>query len=149
MIQVLRKVKKSVVLLFIILREPRGSQLGQDKWRGESFQTLAEEPLGTDSHRTICKQSSEYWLLTGHNNTMQSANRFSWVRTRWLLSCHSCAVYSPSFPNQTKELPMSRKMFWMLSAWARENSVSDGSQCVVNNRKFKMRQRRTRNQKKT
>ena len=28
----------------------------------------------------------------------------------------SCAVYSPSFPNQTKELPMSRKMFRMLSA---------------------------------
>ena len=30
----------------------------------------------------------------------------------------------------------------------RENSVSDGSQCIVNNRKFKMRRRRTRNQKK-
>ena len=29
-----------------------------------------------------------------------------------------------------------------------ENSVSHGSQCIVNNRKFKMRQRRTRNQKK-
>ena len=78
----------------------------------------------------------------------QSADRFSWVRTRWLLSCHSCAVYSPSFPNQTKELPMSRKMFRMLSAWARENSVSDGSQCIVNNRKLKMRRCRTRNQKK-
>ena len=48
----------------------------------------------------------------------QSADRFSLVRTRWLLSCHSCAVYSPSFPNQTKELPMSQKMFRMLSAWA-------------------------------
>ena len=78
----------------------------------------------------------------------QSANRFSWVRTRWLLSCHSCAVYSRSFPNQTKQLPMSRKMFRMLSAWARENSVSDGSQCIVNNRKFKMRRCWTRNQKK-
>ena len=78
----------------------------------------------------------------------QSADRFSWVRTRWLLSCHSCAVYSPSFPNQTKELPMSRKMFRMLSAWARENSVSDGSQCILNNRKFKMRRCQTRNQKK-
>ena len=90
------------------------------------------------------------WL--GTKNTLyycaQSANRFSWVRSQWLLSCHSCAVYSRSFLNQTKELPMSRKMFWMLSAWARENSVSDRSQCVVNNRKFKMRRRRTRNQKK-
>ena len=29
-----------------------------------------------------------------------------------------------------------------------ENSVSDGSQCIVNNRKFKMRRHRTRNKKK-
>ena len=40
---------------------------------------------------------------------------------------------------------MSRKTFWILSAVAglrRENSVSDGSQCIVNKRKFKMKQRR-------
>ena len=40
---------------------------------------------------------------------------------------------------------MSRKTFRMLSAGADldwENSVSDGSQCIVNNRKFKMKRRR-------
>ena len=31
---------------------PRGSQSGREKWCDESFQTLAEEPLGTDSHWT-------------------------------------------------------------------------------------------------
>ena len=31
-----------------------------------SFQAQAEEPLGTDSHRTISKRSSECWLLIGH-----------------------------------------------------------------------------------
>ena len=31
-----------------------------------SFQAQAKEPLGTDSHRTISKRSSECWLLIGH-----------------------------------------------------------------------------------
>ena len=93
------------------------------------------------------------WLGTKNAlyHCAQSANRFSWVRTRWLLSCHSCAVYSPSFPNQTKELPMSRKMFRMLSAWAiqfAEKILFLTNHNIVNNRMFKMRRRRTRNQKK-
>ena len=33
--------------------------------REESFQAWAEEPLGTDSHRTISKRSRECWLLIG------------------------------------------------------------------------------------
>ena len=47
-------------------RRPRGSQSGREKRRDESFQAQAEEPLGTDSHRTISKRSSECWLLIGH-----------------------------------------------------------------------------------
>ena len=47
-------------------RRPRGSQLSREKRRDESFQAQAEEPLGTDSHRTISKRSSECWLLIGH-----------------------------------------------------------------------------------
>ena len=35
--------------------------------RGEIFQASAEEPLGTDSHRTISKRSRECWFLIGHN----------------------------------------------------------------------------------
>ena len=34
-------------------RRPRGSQSDRKKRRDESFQPWAEEPLGTDSHRTI------------------------------------------------------------------------------------------------
>ena len=52
------------------------------------------------------------------NRRTVSPELFSWVRTRPLLSRHSCPVRSPSFPNQTKELPMSRKTFRMLSAGA-------------------------------
>ena len=47
-------------------RRPRGSQLGWEKRRDESFQVRAKEPLGTDSHRTISKNSSRCRLLIGH-----------------------------------------------------------------------------------
>ena len=47
-------------------RRPRGSQSSREKRRDESFRAWAEEPLGTDSHRTISKRSRECWLLIGH-----------------------------------------------------------------------------------
>ena len=47
-------------------RRPRGNQSGWKKRRDESFQARAEETLGTDSHQTISKRSSECWLLIGH-----------------------------------------------------------------------------------
>ena len=81
------------------------------------------------------------------NRRTASPEFFSWVRTRRLLSRHSCPVRSPSFPNQKR-----RNYRWVekrfgcyqqeqfILHW--ENSVSDGSQCIVNNRKFKMKRRR-------
>ena len=47
-------------------RRPRGSQSSREKRRDKSFQAQAEELLGTDSHRTISKRSSECWPLIGH-----------------------------------------------------------------------------------
>ena len=47
-------------------RRPRGSQSGREERRDESFQVRAKEPLGTDSHRTISKNSSGCRLLIGH-----------------------------------------------------------------------------------
>ena len=47
-------------------RRPRVSQSGREKGRDESFQVRAKEPLGTDSHRTISKNSSGCRLLIGH-----------------------------------------------------------------------------------
>ena len=38
----------------------------REKGRDESFQVRAKEPLGTDSQRTISKNSSGYRLLIGH-----------------------------------------------------------------------------------
>ena len=64
-------------------RRPRGGQSGQEKWCNESFQAQVEKPLGTHSHWTISKRSSECWLLIGHKNALyycaQSANSISGV----------------------------------------------------------------------
>ena len=46
-------------------RRPRGSQSGR-KRRDKSLQVPAKDPLGTDSHRTISKNSSRCQLLIGH-----------------------------------------------------------------------------------
>ena len=49
-------------------RRPRGSQSGREKRRHESFHVRAKDPLSTDSHRTISKNSSRCRLLIGHKN---------------------------------------------------------------------------------
>ena len=51
------------------LRRPRGSQSGRENRRDESFQVRAKEPLGTDSYRTISKNSNGCRLLIGHKKT--------------------------------------------------------------------------------
>ena len=92
-------------------RRPRGSQSGREKRRDESFQVRAEEPLGTDSHRTISKNSSGCRLLIGHkkmlciiepNRRTVSPEFFSWVRTRRLLSRYTFPVRSPCLCVQGK-----------------------------------------------
>ena len=76
------------------------------------------------------------------NRRTASPEFFSWVRTRRLLSRHSCPVRSRSSPNQKR-----RNYRWVEKRFGCyqqeqfnlhwENSVSDGSQCIVNNRKLK------------
>ena len=138
-------------------RRPRGSQLGREKRRDESFQVRAKEPLGTDSHRTISKNSSGCRLLVGHkkcfvlivpNRRTVSPDFFSWDRTRRLLSRHTCPVRSPSLCVQGKLLfstfltrnegttDESKKRLGCYQQeqfnLPREYSVFDGSQCFVN-----------------
>ena len=82
--------------------------------------------------KKLCIISPNRWTV--------SPEFFLWVRTRRLLSCHGCLVRSPSFPNywwvEERFGCYQREQFNL--HW--ENSVSDGSQCIVNNRKFKMQQ---------
>ena len=47
--------------------ETQGRSVGSGKKaRRKLFFFFSENPLGTDSHRTISNRSSEYWLLIGH-----------------------------------------------------------------------------------
>ena len=46
--------------------ETQGRSVGPGERRDKSFQARAEKPLGTDSHQTISKRSSECLLLIGH-----------------------------------------------------------------------------------
>ena len=68
-------------------RRPGGNQSGREKRRDESFQVRAKEPLVTDSHRTISKNSSRCRFLIGHKNRRYTSPEFfSCVSTRRLLS---------------------------------------------------------------
>ena len=75
--------------------ETQGQSVGSEKRRDKSFQVRAKERLGTDSHRTISKNSRRCQLLIGHkkmlciivpNRRTVSLEFFSWVCTRRLLS---------------------------------------------------------------
>ena len=73
--------------------------------REESFQAWAEEPLGTDSHRTISKRSRECWLLLGHKNALyysvQSANSFPRVL---FVSSYTTSIILPQLPGSFPKL---------------------------------------------
>ena len=51
-------------------RRPRGGKSGREKRRDRSYEAQAEKPLGTDSHRTISKRSSECQLLIGYKKML-------------------------------------------------------------------------------
>ena len=92
------------------------------------------------------------------NRRTVSSEFFSLVRTRRLLSRHTCPVRSPSLCVQGKLLfsifltrnegttDESKKRLGCYQQeqlnLPREYSVFDGSQCIVNNRKIEMRRRR-------
>ena len=53
-----------------ILGDPGAVSRRRAKWRDESFQERAEEPLGTKSQRTISKRLCEYGLLIGQKKSL-------------------------------------------------------------------------------
>ena len=61
-----REKNSSLYVRTSISRQIKRGRRSAGKLRDESFQVQAEKPLGTDSHQTISKRSSECWLLIGH-----------------------------------------------------------------------------------
>ena len=143
-------------------RRPRSSQWGGEKRWDESFQVRAKEPPGTDSHRTISKNSSGCRLLIGYKKCFvllcPIGEKFLLSSFREFVHDGYYSVRSPSLCVQGKLLfstfltrnegttDESKKRLGCYQReqfnLPREYSVFDGSQCIVNNRKFKMRRRR-------
>ena len=46
--------------------ETQGQSVGPGEKARRKFSSTGGKPLGTDSHRTVSKRSSECWLLIGH-----------------------------------------------------------------------------------
>ena len=109
-------------------RRPRGSQSGREKRRDESFQVRAKEPLGTDSHRTITKNSSGCWLLIGHKKCIvllcPIGEHISWVLfvcsyTTAVVSNTACLAHAPKKCKHSGNFPFDIKSpsdFKILSA---------------------------------
>ena len=113
------------------LFRPRSGQASDKFATGPSSETQGQavEP-GEKARRKFSSTGGRapgYRLSQDHFQTVKRMLAPDWIgeqfllsyfRTRRLLSRHSCLVPSPSFPNQTKERPMSRKTFRMLLAGA-------------------------------
>ena len=113
------------------------------------FQKFKRIPAPDWAQKMLC-------IIVPNRRTV-SPEFFSWVRTRRLLSCHTCPVRSPSLCEQGKLLfstfltrnegttDESKKRLGCYQQeqfnLPREYSVFDSSQCIVNNRKIKMRRR--------
>ena len=90
-------------------RRPRGSQSGGEKRRDESFQVIkAEEPLGTDSHRTISRNSSGCRLLIGHKKFFVLLCP---IGEQFLQSSYTTAIVSPHFPGSFTKLVRAGETF--------------------------------------
>ena len=79
-------------------RQFRNGSFPREKRRDESFQVRGKEPLGTDYHRTISKNSSRCRLLIGHKKCFvllcPIGEHISWV----LLVCsYTKAIWIKGF----------------------------------------------------
>ena len=141
--------------LFILGDPVRPVSRAGEKARRKFSSTGGKAPgyrLSPDHFQTVKRMLAPDWAqkmlcIIVPNWRTASPEFFSWVRTRRLLSRHNCPARSRSFPNQErKNYRWVEKRFGCYQQeqfnlhW--ENSVSDGSQCIVNNRKFKMKRRR-------
>ena len=112
-----------------ILGDPGAVSRGRTKWRDESFQERAEEPLGTKSHRTISKRLCEYPLLIGQKKSLvlfcPIRSRYSRSRlemVRWDLvprgsSARSWKLSSRHFARPRLTAPGSPRMLFILHGY--------------------------------
>ena len=144
--------------------ETQGQSVGSGEKAGRRFSSTGERApgyqLSPNYFQKLKRLAASYWAhkmlcIIVPNRRTASPEFFSWVRTRQLLSRHTCRARSPSLCVQGKlflfyfPIQKRRNYRWVekkrLGCYEqeqlnlpREYSVFDGSQCIVNNRKFKM-----------
>ena len=147
--------------------ETQGQSIGSGEKAGRKFSSTGERAPG---YRLPSNYFQKFeWMpatdwaqkmlcIIVPNRRTVSPEFFSWVRTRQLLSCHTCLVRSPSLCVQGELLfstfltryegttDESKKRLGCFQQeqlnLPRKYCVFDGSQCIVNNTKFKMQRRR-------
>ena len=143
---------------------PSSKTQGQSDRLGEmarrKFSSTGGRAPGTDSNRTISKRSSECWILIGHKKYFvllcPIGEQFllsyfrEFLHDGYYLASVARFVHQAFLTRQSNNRWVEKRFGCYQQEqfnlhW--ENSVSDGSQCILSNRKFKMRRRRTRNQK--
>ena len=155
--------KKIIEGTFSHPRRPRGSQSGRGKRRaGRKFSSTGERAPGyrlspnyfQKFKRTPAPDWAQIMLcIIVPNRRTVSPQFFSWVRTRWLLSRHSCPDRSPGLCKckgnflfstfLTRNEGTTEESKKCLECYQiRQYSVFDESPCIVNNRKFGMWRRR-------
>ena len=167
--------RDSCILFFLIYKiiqrcsssETQGQSVGSGEKVGRKFSSSGERAPGYQLSPNYFQKfkripapdwAQKVLCIIVPNRRTVSPEFFSWVRTRQLLSRHTCPVRSPSlcvqgkllfstFPTRNEGTTDESKE--RLGCYQQEQlnlprqySVFDGSQCIVNNRKFKMRQRR-------
>ena len=147
--------------------ETQGQSVRLAEMAGRKFSSTGERgpgyQLSWNYFQKFKRMSAPDWAqkmlcIIVPNRRTASPGFFSWVCTRRLLSCHTCPVRSPSLRVQRKLLfstfltrnegttDESKKRLGCYQQeqfnLPREYSVFDGSQCIVNNRKFEKWRRR-------
>ena len=144
--------------------ETQGQSVGSGERAWQTFSSTGERASGywlsPNYFQKFKRMPAPDWTqkmfcIIVPNQRTVSPEFFLWVRTRRLLSCHTCPVLSPSLCEQGKLLfstfltrnegttDKSKKRFGCYQQeqfnLPQEYSVFDSSQCIVNNRNIKMR----------
>ena len=145
--------------LLSITAVPSASSETQDQSFSSTDERAPGYRLSSNYFQKFKRKPAPDWApKPAPNQRTVSPEFFSWVRTRRLLSCHTCPVRSPSLCVQGKLLFSTfltrnegttdeSKKRWGCYQQEQFNlpleySVFDLLQYIVNNRKFKMRPRR-------
>ena len=131
---------QSITANLISSSETQGQSFGSGEKAARKFSLRAKEPLGTDCHRTISKNSSGAGSWLGTKNALyycaQSANSISWVL---FVSSYMMAINLSG--SCTKEMHAVRKLsvWYKIPIWSNSLTLSNARELFRTISKFMKR----------